>query len=439
MILAFGHGELSHDFTCLMYPAADSDNTRRGTEKFGLLPRMTMMRPSQSQRFFHASPGLIVLCAFSIASPCPATFHFMQIEKVVGSVGGDVTAQAVQLRMRFSAQHIVSAGRLVARDAAGLNPVVIIDFDDDVPNDDAGGRILVVSEDLYRYTSPPVEPDFFLTSPIPASYLAAGTLTFETDSGDLIVWRFSWGGDAYTGPTTGAFTNDLDGEFGPPIGGGINFSGAQAAVFTGPASALSSNNLADYSIQSADAVLTNNAGAEFALRVPDCAADPAADPKDSDGDGAGDLCDICPTDPEKTAPGVCGCGVPDFTAGGAPVTECGEADDSPGDDNDNAGGNDNDDPTDNGNDNVPGNDNDDPADNGNDNGGPDNANDNSGNDNDDDGDDGDVTSPPGPRGCGVGIVPFFFLSMCVVLALRSRGPAIVPDAAETLSASLVLR
>ena len=47
-------------------------------------------------------------------------------------------------------------------------------------------------------------------SPIPATYLAAGSLTFEDDFG-TILWRLSWGGPAYTGPNTGALTNDADG------------------------------------------------------------------------------------------------------------------------------------------------------------------------------------------------------------------------------------
>ncbi|MFQ5425216.1 MAG: hypothetical protein ACE5F9_14720, partial [Phycisphaerae bacterium] len=32
---------------------------------------------------------------------------------------------------------------------------------------------------------------------------------------------------------------------------------------------------------------------------------------DVDGDGAIDACDACPADPDKTAPGACGCGAPD--------------------------------------------------------------------------------------------------------------------------------
>jgi len=38
---------------------------------------------------------------------------------------------------------------------------------------------------------------------------------------------------------------------------------------------------------------------------------PDACEEDSDGDGTIDACDGCPTDPNKTVPGVCGCNVPD--------------------------------------------------------------------------------------------------------------------------------
>ncbi len=43
---------------------------------------------------------------------------------------------------------------------------------------------------------------------------------------------------------------------------------------------------------------------------------------DSDGDSSPDLCDGCPNDPNKFAPGVCGCGTPDDDSDGDGVLDC---------------------------------------------------------------------------------------------------------------------
>ncbi len=43
---------------------------------------------------------------------------------------------------------------------------------------------------------------------------------------------------------------------------------------------------------------------------------------DSDTDGTGDACDNCKNDPEKTVPGVCGCGAPDIDTDGDEVLDC---------------------------------------------------------------------------------------------------------------------
>lgn len=43
---------------------------------------------------------------------------------------------------------------------------------------------------------------------------------------------------------------------------------------------------------------------------------------DADGDGVIDDCDGCPNDPSKTAPGVCGCGVPDTDTDSDEVADC---------------------------------------------------------------------------------------------------------------------
>ncbi|MCZ6684265.1 MAG: hypothetical protein O7B26_13875, partial [Planctomycetota bacterium] len=46
------------------------------------------------------------------------------------------------------------------------------------------------------------------------------------------------------------------------------------------------------------------------------------DTLDADGDGTPDGCDGCPNDPNKTAPGVCGCGAPDVDSDGDGVLDC---------------------------------------------------------------------------------------------------------------------
>ncbi|MFQ5806119.1 MAG: choice-of-anchor W domain-containing protein [Phycisphaerae bacterium] len=56
----------------------------------------------------------------------------------------------------------------------------------------------------------------------------------------------------------------------------------------------------------------------------DCDADGVPDEcqTDTDGDGVIDPCDDCPDDPNKSAPGTCGCGVPDTDDDGDGVIDC---------------------------------------------------------------------------------------------------------------------
>jgi hypothetical protein len=203
------------------------------------------------------------------AAPARAAFHLMQIEAIIGGVNGDTGAQAIQLRMRSVGQPFVSFTRLVAHDAAGNNPVVLINFPTDVASGNEGDRVLVVSPGFGAHSTPAMQADFVMTNPIPASYLAAGRITFEDIFG-TILWSVSYGGAAYTGSNIGSMTNDEDGDFGPPFPGPLPTSSLQALVFNGPATAPSTSNDADYSLTPGAAVLTNNAGETFTIAGGSC-------------------------------------------------------------------------------------------------------------------------------------------------------------------------
>jgi len=105
-----------------------------------------------------------------------------------------------------------------------------------------------------------------MTNVIPASYLAAGKLTFEDDLG-TVYWSLAWGGGAYTGTNTGTIDNDADGNFSPPFPGVMQSANTQAVRFPGAANAPSTNNAADYALTAAAAVFTNNAGGNTTVPV----------------------------------------------------------------------------------------------------------------------------------------------------------------------------
>jgi hypothetical protein len=202
------------------------------------------------------------LLASSPGFTVPNTFHLTQIEQVIGGVNGNTTRQAIQLRMRFAGQNLMNQARVRAWDAAGANPVLIVDMMTDVPNGAAGSRVLIASSGFLAGLT----PDYVMTNPIPASYLPAGKITFEDDSG-LVYWGFAWGGAAYTGTNTGQPDNDADGNFNPPFGSALPSSNTQAVRFTGATNAMSTNNLADYALTAGAAVFTNNAGTNGTVPV----------------------------------------------------------------------------------------------------------------------------------------------------------------------------
>lgn len=212
----------------------------------------------------------VLASALAFPASAFASFHFMQIEQVIGGVNGDTSAQAIQLRERSFFQNLVQQGRLIAYDATGNNPVIVATFATSVPHGQTGNRVLVATSSFASYTNPAVVPDAIMSAPIPASYLAAGSLTWEDNFG-TIYWRVSWGGAAYTGTGAGSVTNDSDGNFNPPFAGPLPSGNLTALQFTGAAGASSTNNAADYAISTSPAGFTNNVPTSFTVITPACA------------------------------------------------------------------------------------------------------------------------------------------------------------------------
>jgi hypothetical protein len=226
-----------------------------------------------------ASALLISLCVGSSTLPALASFHLMQVEQITLALDGDTSVQAVQLRMRSAFQNQMQFGRLIVRDAAGLNPIVIHDFATSVPVNTSGSRILVASDNFLTSTVPPAVRNYPMTNLVPASYINAGKLTFEQDNG-TILWSIAWGGAGYTGTNLGSTTNDADGNFGAAISGTFPTAGTSALRFNGTATAMSTTNQAQYTTVTSNVTFVNNAGASFVLTLPPedpCFADYNAD------------------------------------------------------------------------------------------------------------------------------------------------------------------
>ena len=105
------------------------------SEKYALLELYRRLLPDAPGAAAGAVPGAGAALA-APAERASASFHFMQIELAMGGVEGDTSQQAVQLRMRSSGQNQVQNAQLIVVDAAGANPVVLIDFASPVANAD---------------------------------------------------------------------------------------------------------------------------------------------------------------------------------------------------------------------------------------------------------------------------------------------------------------
>jgi hypothetical protein len=188
----------------------------------------------------------------------------MQIEQIIGGIGGDATAQAIQLRTGAEFQNFVSNGRLKAWNANGTTSVLLLDIAGDVSDSSTGVSILLTTPAFNSKMAavPGYATDFTLSNVIPASFLTGGKVTFEDDFG-TIYWSLAFG--AYTGSNTGSFTNDGDGNFGAPFPSALPINGARGIRFLGAATDQSTTNQFDYALTPDPATVRNSSGNSFTV------------------------------------------------------------------------------------------------------------------------------------------------------------------------------
>ncbi len=206
----------------------------------------------------------------AMSAPAAADFHQMQIQQILLGVGGDTSIQAIQMRTLQPGQVNVHQAIIRVYDAEGANPIDVVSIPSIITTGARGSKILIASPNFPAATNPTAVPDFTMTNLIPESYLAAGSLTWENEALNLVWWRLSWGGAAYTGDTTGEGLNDDDigiGEFGPPWPDSAPSAGIFALRFLGPPAGSTSNDL-DYAMTTEAAIFRNNANEIFTVTSP---------------------------------------------------------------------------------------------------------------------------------------------------------------------------
>ena len=209
-------------------------------------------------RVFH---GALVLAGLLATAPAHAQYSHVQIEMVLGSVDGDVTAQAVQLRIAQAGDSSLAGMTVVACDSTGGNPVTVCTLPTSVSNGALGARVLLCSNGMLGRLAPFIAPDFMLSTPIPPSYLSAGTLYIDMPGDGMgPLWRLSWGGASYLGSGAVESINDPDGDCNPPYPNGLFGETGQGVKFLFDPNTQSTTNASDYALDLGASQVWNNAG-----------------------------------------------------------------------------------------------------------------------------------------------------------------------------------
>ncbi len=126
------------------------------------------------------SPLVAAVTILLLAAPAPparASFHLIEINKILTSHNGDATVQAVELRMQAGGQNLVSGLAIRSYDAAGVLLATHGTFGGSLPLSGAVADRKILCATSGFATTFGITPDLVITPGLP---LATGQVSFET-------------------------------------------------------------------------------------------------------------------------------------------------------------------------------------------------------------------------------------------------------------------
>ena len=136
--------------------------------------------------------ALLLFLGFALIWPCSARagFHLNEITKVMAGHDGDAAVQAIELKMMFNGENLVTGKVFRAYDAAGVLVSTLGTFAADLPaaNAVAGNRILVATMKWRQRFG--LVPDLQINAGIPVT---TGQVAFEDPAGTCRVDAVAYG------------------------------------------------------------------------------------------------------------------------------------------------------------------------------------------------------------------------------------------------------
>lgn len=121
--------------------------------------------------------AVTILLLAAPAPPARASFHLIEINKILTSHNGDATVQAVELRMQAGGQNLVSGLAIRSYDAAGVLLATHGTFGGSLPLSGAVADRKILCATSGFATTFGITPDLVITPGLP---LATGQVSFET-------------------------------------------------------------------------------------------------------------------------------------------------------------------------------------------------------------------------------------------------------------------